>query len=215
VPILVRINCVNSGCFGDDLRLCRRPGVSGIVLPKAERVTDIAAASPRSPVYPLIESMLGYARLKDLAAAPRVSRLLFGAIDFKLDMGIDGDRDELLFYRLGIVLASRMAGLLPPVDGVTVEIGDHTKIESDTDYTRRIGFSGKLCIHPDQVHIVNRCFTPSQQKIDWAIKVTQATDAAGGGAVALDGKLIDKPPVATAQRIIEDAHRRASRRRPT
>ena len=214
VPILVRINCINSGCFGDDLRLCRTPGIAGVVLPKAERVADVAAASPGSPVYPLIETALGFSRITELAAAPRVSRLLFGSIDFKLDMGIDGDRDELLFFRSQIVLASRMAGLLPPVDGVTVEIDDAARVEDDTSYARRLGFGGKLCIHPNQVPVVNRSFLPSQQRIDWANKILHAAEAAGGGAVAVEGKLIDRPVVVMAQRIIEETLRKAASGRP-
>ena len=214
VPVLVRINCINSGCFGDDLRLCRTPGIAGVVLPKAERVADVAAASPGSPVYPLIETALGFSRITELAAAPRVSRLLFGAIDFKLDMGIDGDRDELLFFRSQIVLASRMAGLLPPVDGVTVELDDDARVEDDTNYARRLGFGGKLCIHPNQVPVVNRSFLPSQQRVDWANQILHAAEAAGGGAVAVEGKLIDRPVVVMAQRIIEETLRKASSGRP-
>jgi citrate lyase subunit beta/citryl-CoA lyase len=214
VPVLVRINCINSGCFGDDLRLCRTPGIAGVVLPKAERVADVAAASPGSPVYPLIETALGFSRITELAAAPRVSRLLFGSIDFKLDMGIDGDRDELLFFRSQIVLASRLAGLLPPVDGVTVDIDDDARVEDDTHYARRLGFGGKLCIHPNQVPVVNRSFLPSQQRIDWANRILHAAEAAGGGAVALEGKLIDRPVFVMAQRIIEETLRKASSGRP-
>jgi citrate lyase subunit beta/citryl-CoA lyase len=214
VPVLVRINCINSGCFGDDLRLCRTPGIAGVVLPKAERVADVAAASPGSPVYPLIETALGFSRITELAAAPRVSRLLFGSIDFKLDMGIDGDRDELLFFRSQIVLASRMAGLLPPVDGVTVELDDDARVEDDTNYARRLGFGGKLCIHPNQVPVVNRSFMPSQQRIDWANKILHEAEAAGGGALAVERKLIERPVFVMAQRIIEETLRKASGARP-
>ena len=210
VPLLVRINCVNSGCFGDDLRLCRRPGIAGVVLPKAERIDDIAAASPGSPVYPLIETALGFSRIAELAKAPRVSRLVFGTIDFKLDMGIDGDRDELLFFRSQIVLASRLAGILPPVDGVTTAIDDIALIEHDTSYARRLGFGGKLCIHPRQVAVVNQAFVPAQEKINWANRILAATEAARGAAVALDGKVIEKSVVLTAQRIIEEVRRKAN-----
>ncbi|HEV7817160.1 MAG TPA: CoA ester lyase [Janthinobacterium sp.] len=208
VPVLVRINCVNSGCFGDDLRLCRRPGIAGVVLPKAERVDDIASASPGSPVYPLIETMLGFSRIKELAAAPRVKRLLFGAIDFKLDMGIDGDRDELLFFRSQIVLASRVSSLQKPVDGVTTEIDDFAKIEDDTSYARRLGFGGKLCIHPRQIPVVNRAFAPAQREIEWANRILAAAEVARGGAVAVDGMSIDRSVVLTAQRVIEETLRR-------
>jgi citrate lyase subunit beta/citryl-CoA lyase len=209
VPILVKINCVNSGCFGEDLRVCRRPDIAGIVLPKAERADDIASASAGAPVYPLVETALGFSRIAELAQAPRVQRLLFGAIDFKHDMGIDGDEDELLFFRSQVVLASRIAGLLSPVDGVTTEIDDLDKIARDAAYTKRLGFGGKLCIHPNQVPIINRTFVPSENELRWANRVLDAAESARGGAVALDGRLIDRPMVLTAQRIIEDARRRA------
>jgi citrate lyase subunit beta/citryl-CoA lyase len=210
VPILVKVNCVNSGCFGEDLRVCRRPDIAGIVLPKAERADDIASASAGAPVYPLVETALGFSRIADLAKAPRVQRLLFGAIDFKHDMGIDGDEDELLFFRSQVVLASRIAGLLNPVDGVTTEIDDLEKIARDAAYTKRLGFGGKLCIHPNQVPIVNRTFVPSENELRWANRVLEAAERARGGAVALDGRLIDRPMVLTAQRIIEDARRRTA-----
>ncbi|MYM71726.1 HpcH/HpaI aldolase/citrate lyase family protein [Duganella sp. FT134W] len=209
VPILVKVNCVNSGCFGEDLRVCRRPDIAGIVLPKAERADDIASASAGAPVYPLVETALGFSRIAELARAPRVQRLLFGAIDFKHDMGIDGDEDELLFFRSQVVLASRIAGLLSPVDGVTTEIDDLDKIARDAAYTKRLGFGGKLCIHPNQVPIINRTFVPSENELRWANRVLEAAESARGGAVALDGRLIDRPMVLTAQRIIEDARRRA------
>ncbi|MYN41463.1 HpcH/HpaI aldolase/citrate lyase family protein [Duganella sp. FT109W] len=211
VPILVKVNCVNSGCFGEDLRVCRRPDIAGIVLPKAERADDIASASAGAPVYPLVETALGFSRIAELARAPRVQRLLFGAIDFKHDMGIDGDEDELLFFRSQVVLASRIAGLLSPVDGVTTEIDDLDKIARDAAYTKRLGFGGKLCIHPNQVPIVNRTFVPSENELRWANRVLEAAERARGGAVALDGRLIDRPMVLTAQRIIEDARRRIAR----
>lgn len=208
VPILVKVNCVNSGCFGEDLRVCRRPDIAGIVLPKAERADDIASASAGAPVYPLVETALGFSRIAELAKSPRVQRLLFGAIDFKHDMGIDGDEDELLFFRSQVVLASRIAGLLSPVDGVTTDIDDLEKIARDAAYTKRLGFGGKLCIHPNQVPIINRTFVPSENELRWANRVLEAAERARGGAVALDGRLIDRPMVLTAQRIIEDARRR-------
>lgn len=210
VPILVRVNCLNSGFFGDDLRACRHPGVAGIVLPKAERVDDIASTSAVAPVLPIVETALGFSRVSELATAPRVQRLLFGAIDFKHDMGIDGDEDELLFFRSLIVLASRLAGILSPIDGVTTEIDDLAKMENDAAYTKRLGFGGKLCVHPNQVPIINTTFLPSKSELEWARRVLVAAAKSGGGAVALDGRLIDRPMVLSAKRIIEDAALRKS-----
>ncbi|MYN09680.1 HpcH/HpaI aldolase/citrate lyase family protein [Pseudoduganella aquatica] len=208
VPVLVRVNCVNSGCFGDDLILCHRPGIAGIVLPKAERVADVASASSSAPLFPLIETAQGFANLSQIVTAPRVQRLMFGSIDFKLDMGIHGDRDELLVFRSQIVLASRLAGLRPPVDGVTLDLGDGSAAEDDARYAHRIGFGGKLCVHPGQLEAVNRAFLPSDEEVAWARRVLAAAEDARGAAVAVDGKMIDKPVLLLAQRIASEAARK-------
>lgn len=209
VPVLVRVNCVHSGCFGDDLILCHRPGIAGIVLPKAERVADVASASSSAPLFPLIETALGFANLSQITAAPRVQRLIFGAIDFQLDMGIHGDRDELLFFRSQLVLASRLAGLRAPVDGVTLDIGEGGATEDDARYAHRLGFGGKLCVHPSQLEAVNRAFLPSADEVAWARRVLEAAEGARGAAVAVDGKMIDKPVLLLAQRIASEAARKS------
>jgi citrate lyase subunit beta/citryl-CoA lyase len=126
-------------------------------------------------------------------------------------MGIDGDRDELLYCRSQIVLASRMAGLQKPVDGVTTDIDDYARIKDDTHYARRLGFGGKLCIHPGQIPVVNEAFIPSQQEKDWANRILGAAEAARGGAVAVDGRSIDRSVVLTAKRIIEESLRHPAR----
>jgi len=207
VPVLVRVNCVNSGCFGDDLILCHRPGIAGIVLPKAERVADVASASSSAPLFPLIETAQGFANMSQIVSAPRVQRLMFGALDFKLDMGIHGERDELLYFRSQIVLASRLAGLRSPVDGITVAI-DAAATEDDARYAHRLGFGGKLCIHPDQLEAVNRAFLPSGEEVAWAQRVLSAAEGARGAAVAVDGRMIDKPVLLLAQRIASEAARK-------
>lgn len=209
VPVLVRINCVASGCIGDDLRLCHRPSVAGIVLPKTERFDDVASASSTAPLYPLIETALGFSRVAELCAGPRVVRLMFGTIDFSLDMGITGDREELLYYRSQMVLLSKLAKLQPPVDGVTTALEDTARIADDARHSRRLGFGGKLCIHPNQVPLVNAAYAPTSDEIGWANRVLAAAESARGGAVALEGKLIERPVILQAQRIIEESRRRA------
>ncbi|OYU42861.1 MAG: CoA ester lyase, partial [Burkholderiales bacterium PBB4] len=94
---LLRINALDSGWANDDLELCRLPGVQGVVLPKADSATAVLAAAQRSgkPVLPLIESAPGLINLREIAAARGVSRLLFGSVDLCLDLGIEGDENEL------------------------------------------------------------------------------------------------------------------------
>jgi citrate lyase subunit beta/citryl-CoA lyase len=211
-PVLVRINGADTEWFGDDLRLCSVPGVAGIVLPKAERPEDIKRLrlAGAARVLPLVESARGMADAQALAAAPGVQRLLFGSIDFQQDLGIIGEHEELLAFRSQLVLASRLAGIEPPVDGVTTAIDDAALLRSDALRARRQGFGGKLCIHPKQVQPVNEGFMPDAAEIAWAQRVLAAADAAHGAAVAVDGKMVDRPVILKAQGIMQEARRRGT-----
>ena len=206
-PVIVRINAADTEWFAEDLALCRLPGVAGIILPKAEQPDQIArvAQAGATAILPLIESALGFHHVEMLARCPHVLRLIFGTIDFKLDLGIDGERDELLYFRSQLVLVSKQAGLQSPVDGVTLAINDAAQIDDDTRYGRRIGFGAKLCIHPQQVAAVNAAFLPSAAELAWAQRVVAAAHASQGAAVALDGKMIDRPVILQARQTIADA----------
>lgn len=206
-PVLVRINGADTDWFADDLALCRMPGVAGVVLPKAEQAGDIVRlrAAGAIAVLPLIESATGIDHLRAIASARGVQRLMFGSIDFQLDLGIPGEREELLFFRSQLVLASRLAGLAAPVDGVSTALDDADRLADDARHARQMGFGAKLCIHPKQVDAVNRCFTPGAGELAWAGRVLEAAARADGAAVALDGKMIDRPVILRAQAIV-DAH---------
>ncbi|MGB7191871.1 MAG: CoA ester lyase [Collimonas pratensis] len=211
-PVLIRINSADTEWFRDDLALCRLPGVAGIVLPKAERVTDLARVGRAGgiSILPLIESAQGFWNVKALSQAPRVQRLVFGSIDFQLDLGIDGDNEELLYFRSQLVLVSRVAGIQSPVDGVSTVIDDHEQLRSDTLRARRLGFGAKLCIHPRQVAQVNEGFSPDESDIAWAKRVLEAASTAEGAAVAVDGKMVDRPVILKAQEILTESKRRNS-----
>ena len=208
-PVLVRINSADSEWFRDDLALCGLPGVAGVVLPKAEKEQDLAtiAAAGAQVILPLIESALGMWNAPGLARAPRVERLVFGAIDFSFDLRIKEGDEELLYFRSQLVLVSRVAGIQAPVDGVTVDIDDLDWVREDTERARALGFGGKLCIHPKQVSVVNAGFAPTDAERDWATRVLEAAANANGAAVALDGKMVDRPVILIAQQMLEDAAR--------
>jgi citrate lyase subunit beta/citryl-CoA lyase len=205
--VFVRINGVDTEWFGDDCALARLPGVAGIMLPKAERAQDIAAlrAAGARAVLPLIETAPGFEHAKELARCEGVQRLAFGSIDFQLDLGIRGEDDELLLFRSGLVLASRLARLPAPVDGVSTAIDDAAAVTADAARARRLGFGAKLCIHPKQVPLVNAAFRPSEDEVRWARRILAAAEAAGGAAVSVDGKMVDKPVILRAQAIVEEA----------
>ncbi|MDB5748951.1 MAG: CoA ester lyase [Massilia sp.] len=206
-PVLIRINGADTAWFADDLALCGAPGVGGVVLSKAEGVDDIARLreAGAAAILPLIESAAGFDHVRAIASAPGVRRLLFGSIDFQLDLGIRGEREELLLFRSQLVLVSRLAGLQAPVDGVSTSIGDAARLTLDAIHARQMGFGGKLCIHPKQVPEVNRCFRPGEEELAWAKRVLAAAAASGGAAVALDGKMIDRPVILRAQQMLDES----------
>jgi citrate lyase subunit beta/citryl-CoA lyase len=207
-PVVLRINAADTEWFDADLALCALPGVAGVMVPKAERaqaLVRVAAAAPGRTLLPLIETAAGFDRLRAVAAVAGVERLAFGSIDFQLDLGIDGEAEELLFFRSQLVLASRLANLEAPVDGVSTAIDDAAQVLADARRARRLGFGAKLCIHPKQVEIVNRSFSPSADEVAWARSVLDAAARSRGGAVAVDGKMIDKPVILRAEALLRRA----------
>jgi citrate lyase subunit beta/citryl-CoA lyase len=210
--LLVRINASETPWHADDLAavggLVAQGLIAGVVLPKAERADDLRrlaeAVGAKGLLVPLVESAAGLTALDELAAAPQVLRLAFGNLDFQADLGLacDADEAELVPVRLAILLASRRAGLPAPIDGVTPDWRDAQRLAADTARARRGGFGAKLCIHPDQVAPVHAALGPSVNELTWARRVVDAIQAAGGGVISLDGRMVDAPVVRLAQRLL-------------
>jgi len=204
LPALVRINAIDSGWHDDDIAVCRDLGVRDIMVPKAcspDSLAAIAAAvGAPARLYALVETAEGMAAIRQVASVPGVVRLAFGTVDFQLDLDIDDDDEGLLAFRSEFVLASRLARLPAPIDGVTTRFDDAAQVTLDTRRSRRLGFGGKLCIHPSQVAIVNQELTPDADSIAWARRVVEAT--ADGAAVAVDGKMVDRPVLERARRVL-------------
>jgi citrate lyase subunit beta/citryl-CoA lyase len=211
-PSVLRVNGIGTEWFEEDLALCGRPGVAAVILPKAEcseQVQELVRpAGAKFALLPLIESARGFDNARAIASCQGVQRLIFGPLDFQADLGIDGDNEELLFFRSQLVLLSRLAGIEPPVDGPTTAIGEPELVRAEALRARRLGFGGKLCIHPRQVPIVNECFAPTPAEVEWAEKIMEAAARSGGGAVAVDGKMVDRPVILLAERIWKQGPRR-------
>lgn len=204
-PVALRINAAGTPWFDDDLALAAHPGVAALMLPKAEdadMLACVAAGAPQAALLPLVETARGIAALGTIAGAPQVQRLVFGSIDLQLDLDIEGDGDELLFFRAQLVLASRLAELAPPVDGVCTAIADAEALRVATLRARRLGFGAKLCIHPRQVGVVEAAMAPDAQTLAWARRVIDAAAGAQGAAIAVDGRMVDRPVLLRAQRLL-------------
>ena len=206
-PVYVRVNGTQTEWFADDLRAVSRPGLAGVMLPKAEEPEQVAETASglgdATPVLPTLETALGVWNARALAEVPGVERLAFGPVDFRLDTGILGEGEELLYVKTRMVLASRVAGVLPPLDGVTVALDDPEQLAADVQRARSLGFGGKACIHPRQVGAVNEGFRPTQGEVTWAENVVRAAETAGSGAIRLGGEFIDPPVVERARAILE------------
>jgi citrate lyase subunit beta / citryl-CoA lyase len=206
--VLVRINGTATPWFDADLALARECAIRGVMLPKAESEADIArvmAALPRDGfVVPIVETARGVLNIDAVASAAGVQRVAFGTLDYAVDLDLSGDERGLIYPACRMALASKVAGLAPPIGGVTTEIGDDAKLESDLQFARACGFGAKLCIHPSQLALTHRAFAPTEEEIAWARRVVAAVES-GGGAVQVDGKMVDRPVVLKAQAILARA----------
>jgi citrate lyase subunit beta/citryl-CoA lyase len=199
---LIRINAVGSPWHEDDLaQLADLP--CGIMLPKAESVDEVrrvAEAVRGSGIVALIETARGMLAASSIAELNGVDRLAFGSFDLAAELGVDPDnREALLASRSALVLASAGAGLPGPVDGVTAGFDDDSRVADDAGYASRLGFTGKLCIHPKQVSVVAGALRPSEEERSWAAAVV-AAQSEGVGVV--NGAMVDKPVIERAERIL-------------
>ena len=205
--LIIRSNSPGSQFYAADLILAQELDLPCLLIPKSESLDQINGAAqilPNTAIIPMIETAIGLDRINDIATAEQVLRLALGNLDLQVDLGMvcDSQESELQTARFQIVLASRLAQIAPPIDGVTPSTDDIERITNDAERAKRIGFGGKLCIHPKQVPLVKAAFLPSTEEISWAFRVIEADKASKGGAVKLDGRMIDHPVVLLAQRTL-------------
>lgn len=219
----VRINASDTPfCYGDLISVVG-DWLDGLVLPKIESTAQLLTiewlvtqlererglTAGHMDLMPIIETGKGLAAVREIAAAgSRVRRLSFGAADYTRDMGMrwSMEEGELMPVRSEIVLASRVAGLEPPIDTVFVHIGKHIDaLRRTTQLARDLGFQGKLCIHPEQVAPINEIFTPSEAEIAHATKIVEAfqeAEASGSASIQVEGHFVDYPVVEQARRVL-------------
>ncbi|QDY71387.1 HpcH/HpaI aldolase/citrate lyase family protein [Qingshengfaniella alkalisoli] len=204
---LVRINGAETPWFDDDLAALSSCDVSAVMVPKAtpESLSAVAEKLPGRALVALIETAEGLAALRRSVTCPGVTRLAFGNLDFGADTRIPGTGPVLDPVRFEIVLASRLGGLVSPVDGVTPELKDAGILADEVARSRMRGFGAKLCIHPAQVAFTNDGFTPSEAEVDWASRVLSALSTASGSVVQVDGKMVDRPVIERARQVLADA----------
>lgn len=208
--LYIRINALSTPHGLADLAALPK-GIDGVVIPKCESARDVGAAAayvPRLDLMPTVETVRGLKAAEEIALAhAQVRRLAMGALDFALDLGLSPGHDEaeLAPYRAQLVMASRLAGREPPIDSPSPDFRDLDALKISCERARRMGFQGKLCIHPDQIAVVQAAFAPTPEEVAEAERIVLAAEAAerqGMGAAQVDGKMIDAPVVMRARRIL-------------
>ncbi|MDQ1561181.1 MAG: citrate lyase subunit beta / citryl-CoA lyase [Actinomycetota bacterium] len=217
--ILVRVNPFGSTDFAKDVEAAIDGRVDGIVMPKfipGQAATEMDAAlsaiessragADRMPVIGLVESAAGLLGLSAPTGFPsRVKRLAFGAADFYADLRISyhpsGIHTDLAMAAL--VVASAAQGLPAPLDSPHFSIGDDVGLETAVGRARERGFGGGLCIHPNQIALVNAGFAASEDERAWAVKVLAAWDGpSSAGAIRVGDELVDEAMARRARQII-------------
>jgi len=227
--IIVRVNGADTAYFQDDIRRVVGAGLAAVIVPKVESADDVSLInaallqaeeaqgleSGRLPMIALIETARAVDNISQIARAQtqpaRLYTFALGAADYTLDLGIEITKggNELHYVRSRLPIACRAAGLEPPLDTpFMIDLKDIPALEADAMRAKQLGFQGKLCIHPNQIDVVNRVFSPQPEEIQMALKVIQAFEAAEAGgqaAIQVDGKFVDYAVVVRARRILQIA----------
>jgi citrate lyase beta subunit len=221
----VRVNGTTSGLLADDLEAIVAPGLRGIQVPKVDGPADVlevdrqltaletARGLPIGGIELLVslESSRGvFFAYEILGAAPRVGSVMLGTAqdgDLQGDVGYltTGDDRELAYLRARVILAARVVGITNPIDGVYASIRDLDGLEATARRARELGFRGKKLIHPAQIDIVHRVFSPTAAELDHAHRVIETFEAAlgrGEATAVVDDRMIDYAMVETARRLL-------------
>jgi citrate lyase subunit beta/citryl-CoA lyase len=226
----VRVNALGTPFAFDDFAAVIVPKLDGVILPKVEIASDLAiadyimAAHERArgieigtiDLMPIIETAKGALNMFEIASAvKRVRRLCFGSGDYTNDTGTAWTLDNPLttLYRAQLVNASRAAGIEPPIDTVWPHLEDEPGLVVEAKQGRAMGFQGKMSIHPKQLEIINRTYSPTPEELAFARKVSAAFEAAeeaGSSALVVDGVFVDYPVVYRARALLREAQRAAA-----
>ncbi|MDF3011407.1 MAG: citrate lyase subunit beta [Burkholderiales bacterium] len=229
--VYVRVNAPSTPFCHGDLMATVQKGIDGVVVPKIESAADlhaidwVMAALERErgipegslDLMPLIETAAGVQRvdrvlqarnLRPYKGAWRVKRVAFGAADYANDVGLAPTLEEveLAGARERVVLASRAAGMENPIDSPWFHFKETAAFDRALERSRRGGFQGRLCVHPDQLAPVNKAYLPSDEELERARRIVAAfreAEARGEAAVQVDGLMVDYPVMHRAQALLD------------
>ncbi len=221
--IYVRINQATTRMGAEDLKMVLCDHIEGIVLPKAT-VQDVRTLTKllqtfehakrmktRLKIVPIIETAKAVVEMEAIASEPRVSGLLLGAEDLTQDMEIERTKTgvEIEYPRSKMAYTCKANGI-EAIDTPFTDTNDDTGFDWDARHALQLGMSGKCAIHPNQIDLINQTFAPSPSQIRYAKRIIEAdlqAQSVHRGVFSLDGKMVDKPVVERAKKLLEKAAR--------
>ncbi len=228
VPYYVRTNAVETGLLWEDVVASGQANVVGVIIPKAESpetiskvdgaltALEMTTGKPNGSItiIPLIESALGVRLTYEMAkASDRVECVMFGGGeqgDLVADLGVEWTPEGtgLMQARSQVLLSSRAAAVPYPMEAVFMDFRNPDGLRVECELARRLGYVGKVAIHPAQISVINDVFTPSADVVEYQKKVLAAfeeAEAQGSASIAVDGKMVDYAVARVARTIIARA----------
>jgi citrate lyase subunit beta/citryl-CoA lyase len=180
-------------------------GLLAVVVPKLEsaaQLDEVGAAVGGRAVMAGLETVRGVADAREVLR-PHVVSCYFGADDYVVDLGgvLTERNEEVAWARSWVAVCARIAGVAA-IDMVTLHYGDGDRFGREATSARALGYAGKLCIHPSQVPLANRAFSPEAGEVAWAQRVLEAFEEAGGTTIGFEGEMVDEVVAARARAIL-------------
>lgn len=220
--ILIRVNNPSTAYFDEDIKEIVPLGDYPLVIPKVdlsnmsivneklERIESEYKLNYQVPIAPLVETAFGVEYINQiLKSSERIIAVFWGAEDFTADMGIarTPEGSELWYSRSKLTIAAHIAGV-EVIDTPFTDIKNLAGLRKDAAVAKQLGFTGKAAIHPSQIDVINEVFSPSQEEIEYSLRVVKAFTEGkkeGKGVVLENGRMIDKPVVTRAKLILKKA----------
>ncbi|HIF17412.1 MAG TPA: CoA ester lyase [Cycloclasticus sp.] len=209
----VRINGVTTDWFIDDAQAVAELGTAGIMLPKCDSVDDLiqlknASNGVNLPIFGIVETALSVLSVANIAKQMQSNdSLCFGHVDFASDMQLndnDASKGAVYHARCQVALAARAFGITA-IDNISLEVKDELAMREDALLGQQLGYSGKLCIHPRQVDIVNSVYTPTDEQVKKATEILARWEDAqksGQGVFTYENKMVDLPVILAQESIL-------------
>lgn len=218
VEVVIRINGFDTPYYRDDLIEVVSDKIDTIMIPKAhvediEKLIEILEKLEKEKklekeikIIPIIELATSLLEVEKIAKMPRVNGILLGGEDYTSDLEVERtiEGNEIFYARSKIVVACK-AYQIDAIDTPFTDVNRNDLLLEDAKFSKSLGMNAKTAIHPNQVEIINKVYSPTQEQITWAKRVIMASEEASKkklGVFSLDGKMVDKPIISRAEKIL-------------